>query len=842
MGEVATYSVGHDLSDLPARSDQRPGFPPADDDNLLWDWWSTVRRHGWLIFSTALCVIAAATLYAFTSTPLYTAQTLLLIERKAPQVLRIQDARGDTEDFNNTAEFYRTQYEILKSPALAERIIRGDGFANSPFFTAAIPPSKTDGQSTPNVRQTATRLINGYLSMLQVKPISGTSLVQVKFTTPDPALSAQLANAHAEGFIRYGIDLRSRTNDEASAFLQQKLGELKQRVQQSEAALNDYRRDKGIISVDDRQNVVLERLLDLNKNLTAAEAERIGLEAQVRTIRGRNSDELPEVLGSTLISSLKTELGKLEAEYASLSREFKPGYPALDNMKARVEEARRRLESEMRNQVKAIEAPYLVSKAKEAELRARMEEQKKLTLNLKDSAVQYAILAREVDMNRQLYDGVLQRLKEIGVAAKDHSSNIYIVGQAEIPTFPSQPNKRLIVLVALCMGPAIGFGLAFLLQCVDNTFQSPEDAERYLRLPNLAVVPDFAFLTHNRDAHHEGFFSHLIRSARSELPSRFGGRSMDRAQRLLSEHHPMSVVTEAYRNLRSLLLLSQAGEAPQVVLFTSAICGEGKSTSVINTAMIFAQMNVPVLIIDADLRRPRCHSFLKMNRNIGLTEHLTGQVDLENAVVSTGIDNLSLMSSGALPPNPAELLGSRNMQDTLRILRRQYQFIFIDSSPVMAVSDALALSIHTDGVLLVIDRKTPKQLAKRALTRLATMRSKLLGLVLNRADLRMPNFSGYYHHYYEYETQTTAGNPAQESSKEFLEVVSVKLTEAIGPMARRVLDEHIRMMGASVNSFPHAKWGELIERICEEIPPGTLRQVFENEITKELETCTVRFS
>jgi capsular exopolysaccharide synthesis family protein len=580
---------------------------------------------------------------------------------------------------------------------------------------------------------------------LEVKPVSGTSLVQVKITTPDPALSARLANAHAFAYVRYGIDLRSQTNEEASVFLQQKLTELKERVEQSEAALNSYRRDKGIISVDEKANVVVERLLDLNKSLTAAEGERIAVEAQVRAVQGRNLDELPAVLNSSVIGNLKGELGRLEAEYASLTKEFKPGYPPLDNLRTRVEETRRRLRSETQNQVRGIEATYQAAKTREAQLRATMEEQKKSTLSLKDSAVQYTVLAREVDTNRQLYDGVLQRLKEIGVAGDVRASNIYVTGKAHPPLWASYPDKRRSLLLGLLLGLGAGIGLAFLLEQLDNTIKSPEEAERYMQLPSLAVVPDFAIL--NKVGYGYGYLPRRLKSAKTQLPDK---PSKDSEKQLVLDHHPLSLVTEAYRTLRSSLLLSQAGGPPHVMLLTSASRGEGKSTTTINTAIVFAQMGVRVLIIDADLRRPTCHKLLKMDNGAGLADVLAGQVECQDAIRATAAQNLFLMSSGTTPPNPAELLGSKKMQESLQQLREQYEFIFVDSSPVMAVSDAVYLSAMVDGTLLVVNRKTPKPLVKKARTRLDTPHTKMLGIILNQVDTRHDGYAYYYSHYHEY--------------------------------------------------------------------------------------------
>jgi len=587
------------------------------------------------------------------------------------------------------------------------------------------------------------RLAGAYLAKLEIRPVAGTSLVKVKFTTPDPALSARLANAHANSYMRYGVDLRTKTNDEASEFLKQRLTELKERVEQSETALNSYRKDKGIISVDEKENVIIDRWLDLNKNLNKAEAERIALEAQMRSIRGRSFDEIPSVRENPVVSGLKGELAKLEAEHAALAKEFKPGYPPLDNLKTRIDENRRRLQSEIQSEVRKIEVTYNAAKNNEVALRGTMEEQKKATLNLKDSAVQYAMLAREVETNKQLYDGVLQRLKEIGVASEVRSSNIYLMGKAAPPLGPSYPDSNGILMRGLLLGLVLGVGLAFLLEQVDNTIKSPEEAERFIHLPTLGVVPDFALLSGNRI----GYMSKLVNSAKAELP----GRSAKGEERpSVLDHHPLSLVAETYRSLRSSLMLCQAGGPPHIMLMTSATRSEGKTTTLVNTAVLFAQLGIPVLVIDADLRRPRCHRLLKMENSAGLVDLLTGQIDVEEAIRTTPAENLFLISAGAVPPNPAELLSSRRMHEVLQQLRERFEFIFVDSSPVMAVSDAVYLSTMVDGTLLVVNRKTPKQLVRKTRTRLTMPHTKLLGVLLNRVDIRAGEYGSYYNHYYEY--------------------------------------------------------------------------------------------
>lgn len=877
-----------------------------DQVHPLRDYGLILKRHRWLILSCVLVVFVGAALYTFTRTSLYTAEVTLLIERKAPQILKVQDTRGDSDDYNQ--EFYKTQYEILKSRALAERVIRSEGLEGHPLFGGGqtyqaakqgllsgfwqqlkatardLMPAQPTAPASRDPTPPSARLAGQYLSMLGVRPIVGTSLVVTKMTTPDPVLSARLANAHAASYVRYGNDLRSQTNSDAGEFLQQKLTELKERVEQSEAALNSYRKEKGIISVDDKSNVIIERLLDLNKNLTSAEGERIGWEAQVRAARDRNPEEVPAVRNSLVIGALKGELAKLEGEHASLTKEFKSGYPPLDNVKARMEETRRRLSAEIDREIKSIEAGYAAARNKELNLRSAMDEQKNATLNLKDSAVQYAILAREVDTNKQLYDGVLSRLKEIGVAADVRSSNIHVMGKALPPRIPSYPDTRRNLMLGLLLGLAGAVGLAFLLEQLDNTLKTPEEAARYMHLPHLGMVPDFAAMIGARN----GFVARLVKSAQAELPAAARKGDCVSPGGVLLDHDPLSVVSEAYRSLRSALLLSQAGGPPHTVLVTSAVRGDGKTITLINTAIVFAQLGIRVLIIDADLRRSSCHRLLRMENSAGLADLLAGQIELPKAIRPTPAENLFLIGGGTQPPNPAELLGSEKMHDLLQQLRGQFEFIFVDSSPVLAVSDPVFLSTMVDGTLFVVSPKTPKPLLRKARARLNIPQSKLLGILLNRVDIHNNEYSGYYQQYYTYyhddapaladaagfengngksvhnDPSSLAANGHGRSLRRWrrhskalvnqmakptevnrdpamspagaLDMVCARLNDAMGPMALLIVAEHVRALGESVESFPPARLEELVQRIRSEVSDDAYRRKFEMKIAREIET------
>jgi capsular exopolysaccharide synthesis family protein len=743
------------LSESTAVEQEEPG---------LRDYWRLIGRHRWLVLALTLATLLATALFIFTRTPIYTAETTILIDRRPYPVIKFRDATSESLywDQFDQGEYQKTQHEILKSRALAARVIQDEGLENHSLFVSEkkkqeakrglvaglwadvkgwagellSPTSKTKTDGT-EPTQVKPGLIGAYLSMLDIKPVRGTSLVKVSFSTPDPPLSARLADTHANAYARYGLDLKSRANEEALSFLEAKLLELKERVEKSEVALNSFRRDKGIIALNDKENILVERLVDFNKRLTEAEAERIAHEAQIQLIRNGNHEAIPTVIKSPFIQSLKGQLMRLEGEYVKLSKEFKPGYPLLDNVIAQIEETRSRLTREIQTEVKGIESAYQAALTKEKDLRAKMVEEKKATLGQKDSAVEYVVLAREVETNRQLYDSVLQRMKEMQVAAEIRKSNVHVIDKAERPAAPSYPKKKRSLLLGLIIGLALGVGLAFFLDHLDNTLKSPEEVVRYLHLPNLGVLPDLLKL-----------------NARAYAPKSLGHRIQitdgQAGKEIVPANDPLSVAAEAYRTFRTTILLSRAGEPPQTLLITSATRGDGKTTIVVNTAITFAQMGVKVLIMDCDLRRPSCHKVLGMENGVGLSEALAGQIEIQKIIKPTTTDNVFFVSSGSAAPNPAELLGSRRMYETLNSLRERYDFIFLDSSPIMAVSDGVLLSAMVDGVLLVVDtQKNPKQMVREARARLSSARSKILGVVLNRVDMRKGGY-GYYHYYYPY--------------------------------------------------------------------------------------------
>ena len=494
---------------------------PGIEEIHLWDYWLVVKRHRWLIAATFLAAVLMAGISTYSQPSIYSAETSLLIERQTPQVLGLQGAMPDYHDWDEY-DYYRTQYEILKSHSLAARVIHELDLANDLAFTGpnrrpgliastwatlktfwtgkpvrpAVPfPSflqetRSNGQEAGEV-STDPGLMGAYASMMQIEPVRRTRLVRIAFHTTDPELSARLANAHATAYIRQGVQIRTQASGDAEKFLEEKLIELKERLEKSEATLGLYRRDKQLVSLDADENMVVQRLSDLNQRLTQAEAQRIALEAQVHLIRKRAYDSLPAVLESALIQTLKNQVAQLDGQYAKLSSQFKPGYPRLVEVEAQLKGIQRRLNDEVRRVVQGLESAYLAAEGEERQLRLTMEKQKASTLELKDASVQYAILEREVDTNRQLHDNILQRMKEMGVVAELRTSNVFTIDKARTPLAPSGPQRKRSIMLASIVGLLGGIGFAFFFEYLDNTFKTPEELERALHLPNLGLVPDF---------------------------------------------------------------------------------------------------------------------------------------------------------------------------------------------------------------------------------------------------------------------------------------------------------------------------------------------------------------
>jgi capsular exopolysaccharide synthesis family protein len=728
-------------------------MPVTEEEVHLRDHWRVVRKRSQLVLTIFLCPVLIVGAVLYVKTPIYTATATLLIERQAPQMLDIRALQVPEDESDVEYDYYQTQFELLKSRSLAADVIRAQGLEKDRRLTgpdkeASRAKSHTDEEGSLGVDS---RLIDVYLRNLQIDQVPRTRLVKVSFSTSDPQLSARLANAHAHAYINQGLEFHAQASKEAQSYLDGELIELRERVEKSEAALNSYRRQNGILSLNNKENIVVESLTDLNNRATDAEAERIGLEAQAQLIQSRDYDSLPAVVNNTLIQTLKEQLAREEQHYASLSSQFTPRYWRVVQEEAEVNETKRRLKHEIQGVVQGIESAYLAAEAKEKELHTEIDKRKAAAFALNDAAVQYAILAREVNTNRQLYDSVLQRIKEIGVATEAHISNVSVIDKAVPPLSPASGKRLLDLAISALIGLSGGVGLAFVLEYFDNTLKTPQEVERYLRLPNLGTIPDFASIDQY------DFLRRALPNGSAQLPQPV-------REELSFVHPSLATITEAYATLHTNILLSRAGEPPKTLMFTSSTQGEGKTMTVLNIAVMFSQMGARALVIDADLRHSSCHRLLGTPTGVGLTEVLVGQVDVHDVVRAVAKPLLYLLPAGSRPPNPLALLGSKKMQDILNLIREEYDYILIDSPPVMPVADAMLLSAMVDGVVLVVNsQKTPDHIVKESRSRLSYARAKMLGVVLNQVNMRNGDYAYYhrqycsYHHHQEEVGDGTAG-------------------------------------------------------------------------------------
>lgn len=739
-----------------------------------------IRKRVGLIVGIVFSAIVLTTVHEFLQTPLYTAAATVILKPGTPQMLEGKESSMDINagDIDDEEEnFKKTQYEILKSRSLAATVVQDQNLEHDPDFIGRKPPpgvlsilkgriksllgwkSKTIAATpashidVPQTLGVSSAVVSAYLGGLKITPVTDTDLVQVGYISPNPRLAAELANAHAHAYIRQGISLHSQANEEAERFLKERLGELKEKLEKSEIALNNYRRDKGIIpgliSLDGKETVVLGRLTELSKSLTDAQVQRIALESQMQLIRAGRYDALPQVVSDTGAAALRTQMNELDTQYVTMSKQFKDDYPPMEQLRAKRDEIQSQYKAEIMRSVGSLQATYDAAADKEKKLQDEMNKERTQALNLNDATVEYAILQREVDTNRELYESVLERMKGVALAAEAQSSNIVILDPAEVPGSPSSPQKMSAVMRSGSLAVGFAIGLALLLDFLDNSLTTPDAVERYLHLPNIGVIPSFnstngSIYGSQRLANGIGKFSNGM----ARIPDASSKRSPTYGRELIGAMSPYSLIGEAYRTFRTALMLSRAGAPPKLILFTSAHVAEGKTVTATNSAVMFAHTGARVCIVDADLRRPRCHRVLAMANGVGLTEVLAGARNLQEVIHQTSIEGLDLLAAGTEPPNPTELVGSDKMREVLSMLTSMYDVVIVDSPPVLPVSDSQLLATMVDGVVVVINsRKTSKQQVRAACTKLEFARAKIFGVVLNQVDVRHPDYK-YYSHYY----------------------------------------------------------------------------------------------
>ncbi|HEY2820229.1 MAG TPA: polysaccharide biosynthesis tyrosine autokinase [Candidatus Acidoferrum sp.] len=711
-----------------------PAWDLAPREPHLWDYLLILRKHQWLILSFMLAVVTIVSIATFRMRPVYVATTRIELGRENANILPFQGT--DSYDYMLDLENYiETQSKILTSETLALQTIRSGvltGVGGADSQSDAIATGSLANQKRPPE-------LGPFLASLAVKRVPNSRLMDISYEANSPELAAQVVNAHIRNFIDQNRRSHYDATTSATTWLTDQLDELKIKVKNSEDARLDYERKNQIWEVDDKQNITTQRLSELNRQLIDAQSDRMKKQSMFDFARQGDVDIVPQIRDSAAVQDLLKRRTDLSGQYTEALAQYGPNFPKVQRLQSQVKEIDQNLEREKKAVVARLGSEYHEAQQREELLSRTLEQQKTEANVMSERMVQYNILKRDAEADKALYDGLLTKLKEAGISSALQSSNIRIVDPAMIPSTPARPAKMRNVTLAFLVGLVGGVGLAILREYMDNTVKTPDDIETLSRLPSLAVVP--AFQDSEGDAPRR-------RTLKDSL-----GNGHSRHVELVAQHLPKSQMSEAFRALRTALLLSQAGHPPQVILVTSALPREGKTTAAANLAVTLAQLGDRTLLIDADLRKPGVGRLLNLNGNkyAGLSSYLAGVSSLDLVTVQhPAIPNLSAIPTGPLPPNPADLLSSHRLADALAELRTKFKFIVIDTPPVMAATDAVILSVKADGVIMVVrSGETPKEAFSRTRDLLMSVKCRLLGVVLNAVDSSAPDYY-YSYRYYPY--------------------------------------------------------------------------------------------
>lgn len=717
----------------------------------LLDYVIILRKHQWLILTFLLTVVTVVTIATFKMKPVYEAAARVEVDREAQNEIPFQQVTSD-EEYTDMDMYLETQTKILESETLALQTIKSMDLAQYPEFGGS-PASGTFGQGA-SLKRPA--ILGAFLGSLSVVRVPNSRLIEVRFAAQNPQLAAQVVNAHLQNYVEQNFRSKYDATTQASNWLSSELEELRIKVEKSEDARLAYERENQIWQIDEKQDITTQKLGDLSRAATEAQTDVAQKEALYRMAISGNVDALPAALNNGVVQDLLRRKSQLDQDYAEAINQYGPNFPKVLRLAAQKKEVDADLAGARKTMVESVEEDYNTARSHLALLQEALDKQKAEANDLAEKLVQYNILQHDADSNKQLYDGLLQKLKEAGITAGLRSSNIRVVDPALVPTTPSRPQKAKNILLALIVGLVGGIGLAIFREYLDNTVKSPTDIEGLTGLPSLAVVPFLPGL----NGHH-GKLSRIAREATGQ------GVSGPRVE-LLAYVQPKSQISEAFRALRTSLLLSQAEHPPQVILVTSALPREGKTTAAVNLAVTLAQLGDRTLVMDADLRKPGIRRALNLTsgKDAGLSSYLAGVSSLDEVTTThPAISNLAALTTGPVPPSPADLLSSLRMRETLADLRRRFKFIVIDSPPILAATDAVILSSLTDGVLLVVrSGATPKEAFTRARDLLGAVKSRLLGVVLNAVDSSAPDYYYSYRYYpyaYGYGYSEEGGKPPE---------------------------------------------------------------------------------
>lgn len=720
-----------------------------EDDISFAQLWRVLQKRRWTIFASVGLMLALALAVSLFMTPKYEGVSVIEVNKENADMLGLDDMTGmmggsDGLDYNVSLQ---TQADVLKSDTLAFQVAQQLGLEKRKEF--ALRPGWSNVEQVKAELQLPLekaplrqqRIRDAFEKNLTVKTVPGTREIRVRFLSPHPQVAADVVNTLVNDFMEQYFRTRYSATAQASDWLSKQLSDLKTQVEISQEKLNSYQKQAGILGTDETQNVVMAKLEELNQQLTAAEANRILKETVYQLTKTGNAELVSGMAGSNLIGAqgaaaganslaliqnLRAQEADLKVQYAQAATKYGSAYPKLIQMRNQLQE----LDGDVRTEIGKLAAraqnDYIAAKNAENMLRASFDKQKTEANRLSDSAIQYTIMKREVESGRQLYQDLLKKLKEAGVLAGLRSTNIVVVDPGRLGAKPVQPNFPLNMALGLGIGLLGGMVLAFVRDSIDNTVSTPAQAEEITALPSLGFVP---MMGNGR--------RHLHLPIGKKVPLEYS---------ILE--NPSSQLAEAFRALRTSLLLSNVDSPPKTILVTSALPQEGKSTTSMNLAIALVQQGARVLLIEGDLRRPTLHSRL----NIG-TPSLSGALASRNGDRPTitehpNVPGLFFLPAGPKPPFPAEALASERMKELLNTWREEFDFVVIDSPPLLSVTDAVMLSRSADAVLLVVrSEQTTRQSLLRARDLLRRAQASLVGVLVNDVDVNSPDYYQNYGYY-----------------------------------------------------------------------------------------------
>jgi len=727
------------------------GLPSASQSNIdttLSDSWLIIRKRKWIILSAALLGAIIGVMSALSTPKVYEAVATIQVHPGSSDQYKVASSASSGVGGDDIGVRLETEVSILESNSLILDVVKDLKLQDNMDFWGVKRPiiGHTDVDSNPELKL---RVIDTFKRSLTVKRIPKTEILSIAYTSVSPTLSSEIVNTLVAKYVDRTINVHVASSDYVTNRLRKKLDALKNEVQDNEEKVVALQKQLGLVGLDDKKNLVADQLEFLTKAMTDARLSRIVTETKYRVLEDTNPDlyeggtsglsyaEPAFVGGAGLLSTERAQLATLETQKAQETAIYGPKWPDVIQLDAQIVKLQSSIKTEEARILEQSKGTYLAAKANEDMAIAAFNDKEAEAYKSQDALVQYAIELRRFQSSRELYEGLISKLQEAGIEAGLQSSEIDVVDIALIPVSPTGPRRPAIVFMGMIFGVMGGVAMAFLMESLDTSLRSIAEIEAVMELPSLAVIP----------------------RARRNLATKPGEMTPAYMRNIDVLSQPKSQFSEAFRSLRTSLLLSTVGRPPQIILVTSSIPSEGKTTIATNVAAALSQRDVRVLLIDADLRRPTVHHRFGLSAKTGLTTVLANTTRLEDTLQTLPeLPNLDILASGPVPPFPTEMIGSERMAQILHDARDKYEHIVIDSPPILSVTDGVILARQSDAVALVMRHGgVSKHIVRRSRDLLLRAGAPLTGIILNAVDLSSPDYYGYYG-YYRY-SYVSAGEP-----------------------------------------------------------------------------------